>query len=142
LVRERRIAKDVTSFVFPLTTGAGMLLTWATGFPDGDPDELEGALTTELEGLGTVTEEEIQRAVALTETALVRQIEKVGDRADLVSMFDQLFDDPHRLNSELGRLGAVTPDDVSDFVGRFLGADNRAVLTYVPADAGAEGVAS
>ena len=133
LVRERRVAKDVTSFVFPLTSGAGMLLAWATGFPDGDPDEIEAALAAEIEGLTSVTDQEIERAVALTETALVRQIEQVGHRADLVSMFDQLFDDPARLNSELERLRAVTSVEVSAFVERFLGPENRAVLTYVPA---------
>ena len=132
LVRERRLAKDVTSFVFPLTSGAGMLLAWATGFPEGDPEELEAALVAEMEGLASVTDREIERAVALTETALVRQIEQVGERADLVSMFDQLFDDPGRLNGEIERLRAVTPGDVSTFAERFLGADNRAVLTYVP----------
>ncbi|MCH7933066.1 MAG: insulinase family protein [Gemmatimonadetes bacterium] len=132
LVREQRVAKDVTSFVFPLTSGAGMLLAWATGFPEGDPVELETALIAEIEGLASVTEQEIERAVALTETALVRQIERVGERADLFSMFDQLFDDPERLNSELDRLRAVTPGDVSAFVDRFLGTDNRAILTYVP----------
>ena len=79
-----------------------------------------------------MTRQEIERAVALTEMALVQQIEQVGERADLVSMFDQIFDDPERLNGELERLRAVTPADVSAFVERFLGADNRAVLTYVP----------
>lgn len=132
LVRERRVAKDVMSFVFPLTCGAGMMLAWATGFPDADPAELEVALVAEIEGLASVTDQEIERAVALTETALVRQIEQVGERADRVSMFDQLFDDPERLNGELERLRAVTTTDVSAFTGRFLGADNRAVLTYVP----------
>ena len=132
LVRERRVAKDVTSFVLPLTSGAGMLLAWATGFPEGDPAELEAALVAESEGLASVTDREIERAVALTETALVRQIEQVGERADLVSMFDQFFDDPERLNGELERLRAVTPADASAFVERLLGPDNRAVLTYVP----------
>ena len=79
-----------------------------------------------------MTDQEIERAIALTETGLVRQIEQVGQRADLLSMFDQLFDDPERLNGELDRLRAVTPADVSAFVERFLGAENRAVLTYVP----------
>jgi predicted Zn-dependent peptidase len=132
LVREQRLAKDVTSFVFPLTSGAGMLLAWATGFSERDPEELEAALVAEMEGLASVTDREIERAVALTETALVRQIEQVGERADLVSMFDQLFDDPERLNGELERLRAVTRGDVSTFAERFLSADNRAVLTYVP----------
>jgi predicted Zn-dependent peptidase len=132
LVRERRVAKDVTSFVLPLTSGAGMLLAWATGFPEGDACELEAALADEIEGLSSVTDQEIERAVALTETALVRQLQHVGERADLLSMFDQLFDDPARLNGELERLRAVTPAHVSKFVDGFLGAENRAVLTYVP----------
>ena len=109
-----------------------MLLAWATGFAEGDPEELEAALIAEMEGLESATDREIERAVALTETALVRQIEQVGERADLVSMFDQLFDDPGRLNGEIERLRAVTPEDVATFTERFLGADNRAVLTYVP----------
>jgi predicted Zn-dependent peptidase len=113
-------------------SGAGMFLAWATGLPEGDPDDIEAALAAEIEGLTSVTEQEIERATALTETGLVRQIERVAERADLVSMFDQLFDDPERLNGELDRLRAVTPADVCAFVERFLGAENRAVLTYVP----------
>jgi len=132
LVRERRVAKDVTSFVLPLTCGAGMLLAWATGFPEGDPCEIEAALAAEIDGLSSVTDQEIERAVALTETALVRQMEQVGERADLLSMFDQFFDDPARLNGELERLRAVTPADVRTLVEGFLGCENRAVLTYVP----------
>jgi zinc protease len=109
-----------------------MFLAWATGFPGGDPCELEAALAAEIEGLSSVTDQEIERAVALTETALVQQLQHVGERADLLSMFDQVFDDPGRLNGELERLRAVTPADVSKLVDGFLGAENRAVLTYVP----------
>jgi predicted Zn-dependent peptidase len=134
LVRERRVAKDVVSHTMPLTAGAGMFLVWATGFPETDPVELEAALAGELEDLESVREEEIERAISLTETHLVREIQRVGERADLLSMFDQFFDDPSRLNSELDRMRAVTPAQVSDFAKGFLGPDNRAVLTYVPAN--------
>jgi predicted Zn-dependent peptidase len=134
LVRERRVAKDVVSHTLPLTVGAGMFLVWATGFPGSDPAELESALAGELEGLESVREEELERAISLTETHLVREIQQVGERADLLSMFDQFFDDPSRLNSEMDRMRAVTPAQVSEFAKRFLGPDNRAVLTYVPAN--------
>ncbi len=134
LVRERRVAKDVVSHTLPLTSGAGMFLVWATGFPESDPAELESALAGELEGLESVREEEIQRAISVTETQLVREIQRVGERADLLSMFDQFFDDPSRLNSELDRMRAVTPAQVSEFTKGHLGPDNRAVLTYVPAN--------
>ena len=47
-------------------------------------------------------------------------------------MFTMLFDDPDRINTELDRIKAVTTADVRRFAERFLGADNRAVLWYVP----------
>ncbi len=56
----------------------------------------------------------------------------MGERANLLSMFDQFFDDPGRLNSDLERMRAVTPAQVSEFTRGFLGPSNRAVLTYVP----------
>jgi len=132
LVRERRVAKDVTTYAFPLLTGAGMLLTWATGYPGGKPEELEAALAGELEGLVDVASDEVERAVAVTETDLVRSLERVAERADLLSMFDLYFDDPGRLNTEIDRLRAVTPEQVRAFAAERLGPDNRAVLSYVP----------
>jgi predicted Zn-dependent peptidase len=86
----------------------------------------------ELEGLDSVTQAELDRAVALTETHLLRRIQQTAERADLLSMFDQIFDDPGRLNSEVERVRAVTRAQIREFVSGYLGADNRALLTYVP----------
>jgi zinc protease len=132
LVREKRIAKDVLSYVFPLQTGASLLLLWVTGYPDAEPDTLERALVEELEALDSVSQDELDRAVALTETHLLQEVQHVGNRADLLSMFDQVFDDPGRLNSEVERVRAVTRDQVRDLAGEYLGEDNRAILTYIP----------
>jgi predicted Zn-dependent peptidase len=132
LVREKRIAKDVLSYVFPLQTGSSLFLLWATGYPDAEPDTLERALLEELEGLDSVTQGELDRAVAMSETQLLREIQHVGNRADLLSMFDLIFDDPARLNSEVERMRSVTKDQVRDLVGEYLGTDNRALLTYIP----------
>ena len=132
LVREKRIAKDVLSYVFPLQTGASLFLLWVTGYPEAKPEALEAALLEELEGLDSVKQEELDRAVAMTETQLFREIQHVGNRADLLSMFDQVFDDPARLNSEVERIRAVTKDQVRDLAGEYLGPDNRALLTYIP----------
>jgi predicted Zn-dependent peptidase len=52
-------------------------------------------------------------------------------------MYETLFDDPGRINTELRRLRAVTPAAVRAFAARFLGADNRAVLQYVARENGA-----
>lgn len=133
LVRERRVAKGVVTYAFPLLTGASMLLVWATGYPGSDPADLESAMIEELEALAEADQGEVNRAIALTETDLVRALERIAERADLLSMFELYFDDPGRLNSELDRLRAVSLDQIRVFVGDRLGADNRAVLVYEPA---------
>jgi predicted Zn-dependent peptidase len=132
LVRERRVATGIVTYVFPLLTGASMLLAWATGFPGGDPEALEAALSEEIVDLAAAEQTEVDRAIALTETDLVRALERLSERADLLSMFDLYFDDPGRLNRELDRLRSVSLDQIRSFAGERLGPDNRAVLTYEP----------
>jgi len=132
LVRERRVAKSVVSYVYPLLTGASMMLVWATGFPDSDLQGLELAITEEINGLSRAEATEVERAIALVETDLLRALEQVGSRADLLSMFELYFADPGRLNRELDRLRSVTVEDIREFAAARLIADNQAVLTYTP----------
>ncbi len=135
LVREQRVAKDIVGYVFPLGTGASMMVSWATGYPGVEPETLQRALLDELDGLTSVAPTETARAVARSETRFFGQIEQVGDRADLLSMFTHYFDDPLRLAGEVDRLRAVTTRDVEGFADDVLSADNRVVLTYVPREA-------
>lgn len=132
LVREKRIAKDVMAFLFPLETGPALFLFVITGYPGARPESLEEALVAEMEDLAAVDSWELERAVALTETGLLQEIQRVGARADLLSMFDQYFDDPDRLNTELERIRAVDREQVRAYARDYLGPDNRAILTYVP----------
>jgi len=132
LVRERRVAKSVVVYAFPLLTGASMLLVWATGYPDTTTTALETALADELEALAQAEPGEVERAIALTETDLVSSLEHASERADLLSMFELYFGDPDRLNRELDRLRDVSIEEVRAFAAERLGADNRAVLSYQP----------
>ena len=132
LVRERRVAKSVVTYVYPLMTSASMLLVWATGFESTEPEVLERALAEEIRALAEADESEVRRAIALTETDLVLTLERTAERADLLSMFELYFDDPGRLNRELDRLRAVTPEQIRELAATRLGADNRAVITYEP----------
>lgn len=135
LVRDERIAKDVVAYAFPLMTGASMLLVWATGYPGTDEHALEAALAREVAGLADVDASEVERAVALTETDVVRSLESLQHRADVLSMLETHFGDPARVNREVDRLRQVTPEQVRAFAAERLGDDNRAVVTYVPEDA-------
>jgi zinc protease len=137
LVREQRVAKDVAGYAFPVVTGSAMLVIWATAQSGVDPGLLERQMLAELEAIRTnaVEPNEIRRAVTGIESRQVFGLQQVGERADQLSMFTTLFDDPDRINTELDRYRGVGTDHVRRFALEFLGSDNRAVLTYLPRSA-------
>ena len=132
LVRQKKIAKDVVAFALPLDTGQSMMVVWATGLPHVSKETLRAELERELDGMDRIAAHEVDRAIAMEETELTREIEEVGERADLLSMMDHYFRDPGRVNQEIERLRQVAPTDVQRFSAQRLGDDNRAVLTFVP----------
>jgi predicted Zn-dependent peptidase len=140
LVRERRVAKDVVTYVFPLVTGAALFLAWATGYREISIESLEQALIEEIHGLANVRETELERALAVSEIRLVEEIERLESRADLLSMFETHFGDAGRLNGELDRLRAVTVPRIRDFTEAYLGEHNQVLLAYEPQRRSGDGV--
>jgi zinc protease len=132
LVRERRLAQDVVAFAFPIVVGAAMLVVWATARPGVDPDVLEAALDEEIDALAEVAPAEVTRAIRLIEASQLDELQRVDERADQLSMFTCLFDDPGRINTELDRIRAVTADHVHAFARRHLRPEHAATIVYVP----------
>jgi zinc protease len=134
LVREQRLAQSVVAFAFPIVTGAAMLVVWATANPGVDSDRLEAAIWAEIDAIGSEgpSEEEVRRVLTVLESQQIVSLQKVGERADQISMFTTLFDEPDRINSELDRYRSVTVPDVTAFAKEYLVRDNAAVLTYLP----------
>jgi zinc protease len=132
LVRERRLAQDVVAFAFPVVVGAAMLVIWATASPGVEVEALERALDEELRDLTGVTEDEVTRAVRLIEARQLDELQKVDERADQLSMFTCLFDDPALINTELDRIRGVRAEDVREFAARHLAPEHAATLVYVP----------
>ena len=60
------------------------------------------------------------------------------ERADLISRYALLHDEPEGVNTHLDRLRAVTADQVTDAVDRWLRPEHRATVAYLSAadDAG------
>ena len=54
------------------------------------------------------------------------------ERADRLSMYATLFDDPALINTLLPRYLSVTAEQIRDVAREVFRADNRVVLTYVP----------
>ncbi|HSJ06043.1 MAG TPA: pitrilysin family protein [Longimicrobiales bacterium] len=132
LVRDRQLAQDVVAYAFPIVVGASMMVSWATARQDVDVDELEVALSGQIEALATADDADIERAVALIETRHLLDLQTVDERADQLSMHATLFDDPGRINTELERMRSVTAAAVRSFAEQYLRRENRAVLRYVP----------
>jgi predicted Zn-dependent peptidase len=135
LVREDRIAQDVSFFALGLIGGASIAAGQATVVPGVDPAVVEAAFEEELDLLGRepVTEDELVRAHALIETYELEALQRVDERADRLSSYTTLLDDPDMINRQLGRYLAVGAKEIQAVAAEVLRPENRVVLTYVPA---------
>ena len=140
LVREERIAQDVALFTLGFIGGASVCAGWATVRPGVAIERVETAYLEELERLGIepVSEDELARAYALIEADELGALQRVEERADRLSMYATLFDDPGLINEMLPRYLAVTSEGILDVAAATFRADNRLVLTYVPETPSAE----
>jgi predicted Zn-dependent peptidase len=134
LVREERLAQDVAVFTLPFVGGASIFLGWATARPGVGVATVETAFLEELARLAAEapTEDEMVRARALTEADELGALERVEERADRLSMYATLFDEPGLINTMLPRYLSVTAEQIRDVARDVFRADNRAILTYVP----------
>ena len=134
LVRDERIAQDVALFSLGFIGGASIAAGWATVRPGVQPSRVESAIHEELERIGRepVSDDELERARALIESDELGALGRVEERADRLSMYATLFDDPDLINRMLGRYLAVTSEDIRSAAAAVFRPDNRVVLTYVP----------
>jgi predicted Zn-dependent peptidase len=134
LVRHERIAQDIALFTLGFVSGGSITAGWATVRPGVSTERVETAFHEEVERLATelVSDDELSRAKALIEADELGALTRVEERADRLSMYATLFDDPHLVNRMLARYLAVTPEAIRDVAAAVLRGDNRVVLTYVP----------
>ena len=137
LVRRSRLAQDVAAFPFPIVGGASIFALWATARPGVEPAALERAVVDEIDRLASEgpSDAELERVRNLHAAGAASSLERVSERADRISMYTCLFDEPERINDEVPGYAAVTADAVRDLLGTVAVPDNRLVLTYVPAEA-------
>jgi predicted Zn-dependent peptidase len=135
LVREEKLAQDVAVFALGFVGGASIAAGQATVRPGVDADAVEGAFEEELARLAAepVSDDELARARALIETFELEALQKVDERADRLSMYATLLDDPAMINRQLDRYLAVTASDIQAVTAQVFRPDNRVVITYVPA---------
>jgi zinc protease len=135
LVREQRLAQEVSTFAHPVVGGASMLAVWATSQAGVEQEALEAALWAEVDNLAAEgpTELELERVRNLHAAGVESRLERVRERADRLSMYTCLFDQPERINTEVSRYVAIDAALIRDAIAATLRPDTRAVLTYLPA---------
>jgi zinc protease len=134
LVREDRIAQDVTAVTMPLVAGTNIFHGWATARPESDADSVEKAYLAELDRMARepISDDELARARALIEAAELGALGRTEEVADRLSMYAALFDRPELVNEQLPRYLAVTQEQIRAVCAAVFRPDNRVVITYVP----------
>ena len=134
LVRDERVAQDVALFTLGFIGGASIIAGWATVRPGVTVERVEAALHEETERLAVepVSADELARAFALVEADELGALQRVEERADRLSMYATLFDQPGLINEMLGRYLSVTPESILEVAAATFRRDNRLVLTYLP----------
>jgi zinc protease len=139
LVREQRLAQDASVFVFPIVGGASMLTLWVTARPGVAPETLEAAALAEIDRLASEgpSEPDLERVRNLHAAHAASALERISERADRLSMYTTLFDEPERVNAEVSRYTGVDAGRIVTALRDSVRADNRVTLTYIPAEAAA-----
>ncbi len=137
LVREQRLAQDASVFVFPIVGGAAMFSAWVTARPGVAPEALEAATLAEIERLTSEgpSDDDVERVRNLHAAHAAGALERISERADRLSMYACLFDEPERINTEVSRYAAVDAPRVREALAESVHANNRVTMTYIPAEA-------
>ncbi len=131
LVREE-LAEGSSAFVMPLVRGTSLAVAYARCRDDVSPDDLETALLAAWASFVTEgpTPTELHRAQAQLAREWLGDLADIQHRADTIGQLTTQRGDPHRLNTRLAEVQALTVDDVATAARRWLAPSQRAVLIY------------
>ena len=137
LVTEKNLAQREESYtsVWNLSYGASVFFALFSPRDGVEAADVEREFTAELDALadgsGPVSESELERAKALLTSDWLRAVSELGGRADLLGQYATVDGDPKIVREYLGRLEAVTAEDVQRVAALILPDDNRVVIEYV-----------
>ncbi|QKE84040.1 pitrilysin family protein [Arthrobacter sp. NEB 688] len=140
LVRREQSAVGAHATAWGFVDGVSLGFVVIDAAPDADPADLEAALLEELERLAAdgPTEAELEASIAQSERAWLSALASQEERADLLSRYTLLHDDPEIVNTHLDTVRAVTAERVMEATRRWLRPESRAVVAYLDAADDAE----
>lgn len=139
LVYDQQIAQDVTAWVYP-SEGTGLMIVSGTAKPGVSAERLEKAIDAELGRITAsgINQDELNRALNVTETQFAHQLESFALRADFIGMTTTFFNDSNYINTYLEKYRAVSRGDLAAVAARYIVPENRVTLHFVPERSKAE----
>jgi zinc protease len=135
LVYQKEIAQEVTASVQETQLGSIFELE-VTAKPNVKIEDLEKAIDAEMDGLlkDGVTPGELDRARNVTESALVRGLQRTNGVANRLNYYNQYLGTPDYFSKDLARYDAVTPADITKVVQATFKKNSRAVVYGIPGE--------
>ncbi|HLS46505.1 MAG TPA: pitrilysin family protein [Ornithinicoccus sp.] len=132
LVRTEEIATSVSGASLGLVDGASLGFLGIDVAEDADPRSVEEAVCAELERFAVEgpTAAELESSLADTERSWLEALAGHQERADLMSHYTLLHDDPEHINTYLDSVRAVTSEQVQQAAVRWLLPDARATVAF------------
>jgi zinc protease len=140
LVRDRQLAQDVDTFLYP-TELAGIWGIVATARSGVSSERMQGAIDEVMAGVfeSGVTEEEVIGAARRARRDHVSGIATMEQRADELAYTTTVLGAPEELERVLGTYATVTPEEIREVAARVLSPDARVRLSIVPGKGGKNG---
>lgn len=135
LVHDKEIAQDVNASVQGTRLGSIFELD-VIAKPGIKVEDLEKAVNAELENLRTdgITAGELDRARNVTETALVRSLQRTNGVANRLNYYNFYVGTPEYFAHDIARYDAVTPADIAAVIRSTFKNESRAVIYGVPGE--------
>jgi predicted Zn-dependent peptidase len=134
VVRQKQLAVQLQSFVDD-RRGPGLFRIIALVAPGKTAEEVEKAIDEQVEAVktGTIRDWEMDKARNGQRRALAGQVQSSLQRAILLTEYAVAFNDPGRINTQAQRIASVNVKDVQNVTRKYLGPENRTIVTTVPA---------
>lgn len=132
LVRDRGLAESAGSGTVGLIDGTSLGFVVARareGTTAGQLEEALGEVLTDYLASGP-TPDELARARAQHELVALQELASIADRADLLSGYATLYDDPTLVNRHLPEVLALSDEEVTARPAEYLRPEHRATLAY------------
>lgn len=133
LVKEKEMVSNVGGFMDE-KRGVGAFYSNAILRPGVKTEDIESSIYAEIDRLKKepIADWELQKAKNTTRRNLINNLQSSLARAVTIGQYATYYNDPNLINERLGKVEAVTKEDVQRVANKYLVDTNRTVVITMP----------